>query len=499
MKILIEIASLHVFFYLIYHMLLRKESEYSKQRIYLIAMTLLSVMIPFIELPAPEVIQNVNKVYQVDMPTMTFLASTSSASSGGPTLEETTLMGLAVISFVLLAFIFASIIGVISLYRNSSPKPYGDKYIWINQKVTHSFSFFNWIFSNTINPSIISHELAHVRLGHSYDVLFFQFFRAAFWWLPTSWMVLREAKLIHEYQADSVAVREHNIDEYQQLLISSTLSSMGWGLASSFHDGVLLKRLKAMHLTTKKISNWKISTLGVLVAIITFTFACEELDQDIKAISEDSRQLNFEDLPSQMQTNLKDKSDQLSYLITYIEESDNKSIKEKLAKMEEVDPSLIEMVEVTKLEKGADIYIALKKDAVTYEYLEQKSKAADEVFTLVDEKPSYPGGMTAFYEFIATNLNYPKAASKAGIQGRVFVQFIVDTDGSLTDIKTLKGIGNGCDEEAERVLSIAPKFTPGKHEGKSVKVRMVLPIIYSLDEPTKEDLSNKIIEYKSEK
>ncbi len=130
----------------------------------------------------------------------------------------------------------------------------------------------------------------------------------------------------------------------------------------------------------------------------------------------------------------------------------------------------IEMTQETKIE---DVVV----NTNTEEMPEEK---ADEIFTIVEEQPSPVGGMQAFYDFVSHNLNYPSRATRAGIEGRVFVQFVVEKDGSLTDIKVVKGIGGGCDEEAVRVISTAPKWKPGKQRGRPVRVRMIMPISFKL-------------------
>lgn len=105
----------------------------------------------------------------------------------------------------------------------------------------------------------------------------------------------------------------------------------------------------------------------------------------------------------------------------------------------------------------------------------------EEIFLIVEEAPEPTNGMKAFYEYIGQNLKYPREARFSGIQGRVFLQFVVDTDGSLTDIKVLKGIGMGCDEEAVKVLESYPeKWKPGMQRGKAVKTRLSLPIVFKL-------------------
>lgn len=100
----------------------------------------------------------------------------------------------------------------------------------------------------------------------------------------------------------------------------------------------------------------------------------------------------------------------------------------------------------------------------------------DEIFLVVEESAQPKGGMGAFYKFLAENIKYPKKARKMGIEGRVIVEMVVGKDGSLTDLKVLKGIGGGCDEEAIRVLKTAPKWIPAKQRGRAVRQRMTLPV-----------------------
>lgn len=104
----------------------------------------------------------------------------------------------------------------------------------------------------------------------------------------------------------------------------------------------------------------------------------------------------------------------------------------------------------------------------------------EEVFIIVEGRPKPQGGLQHFYEYISNNIKYPVEAKNAGIEGRVFVEFVVDQKGKLTELKAVKGIGAGCDEEAIRVLSEAPKWIPGMVGEKAGKVRMILPISYKL-------------------
>lgn len=103
----------------------------------------------------------------------------------------------------------------------------------------------------------------------------------------------------------------------------------------------------------------------------------------------------------------------------------------------------------------------------------------EQVFEVVEDQPEPAGGMDAFYEFVGKELRYPEEAKNQGIEGRVFVKFVVDEQGKVSDVKAVKGIGAGCDAEAERVLKLT-KWIPGKQRGHAVKVRMIMPITYKL-------------------
>jgi protein TonB len=102
------------------------------------------------------------------------------------------------------------------------------------------------------------------------------------------------------------------------------------------------------------------------------------------------------------------------------------------------------------------------------------------VFTIVEEMPSFPGGETERNKFLASNIVYPQQATENGIQGTVYVSFVVDSKGNVTDVKVLRGIGGGCDEEALRVVKMMPQWHPGKQNGKQVRVLFNMPIYFKL-------------------
>ncbi len=106
----------------------------------------------------------------------------------------------------------------------------------------------------------------------------------------------------------------------------------------------------------------------------------------------------------------------------------------------------------------------------------------DTPFTTVEVQPSFMGGNSEMYKFLGKNLKYPSTAQRANIQGKVFLSFIVEKDGSITDIETMKGIGFGCDEEAMRVVKLMPKWIAGKQNGRNVRVKFTIPVFFKLDD-----------------
>ena len=183
----------------------------------------------------------------------------------------------------------------------------------------------------------------------------------------------------------------------------------------------------------------------------------------------------------------------------------------------EIDPSLLnrevvldeEMVEITKQEEqkpqpvevpkqttqleivqddveveDIEINAEVDQQEVIEEYVpvevEEEEVVEQEIFQIVEEMPAFPGGEAKLMEYVTKNIKYPQIARETGIQGRVFVGFVVEPDGSVSNVKVLRGIGGGCDEEAMRVVKSMPKWKPGKQRGKAVRVSYMLPVNFKL-------------------
>jgi protein TonB len=148
-------------------------------------------------------------------------------------------------------------------------------------------------------------------------------------------------------------------------------------------------------------------------------------------------------------------------------------------------PEIVEVPDEEEIEEEieVDLDVDITEETVIEEIIVEEApeeEVAEQVFLIVEEPATPPGGYDAFYKYIADNLKYPAQARRMGIEGRVYVQFVVDKDGTLTEVQAVKGIGAGCDEEAVRVIKNAPKWSPPKQRGKPVKQRIVVPIVFQL-------------------
>ncbi len=144
--------------------------------------------------------------------------------------------------------------------------------------------------------------------------------------------------------------------------------------------------------------------------------------------------------------------------------------------------TVLEIVEDDEeVEEVEQIDQEIKEDTKVEVVQRQEEEVEEEqIFTIVEEMPSFPGGEAELFKYLGKNIKYPEMANSAGISGVVYVTFVVDKDGKIKDVKVLRGIGGGCDEEAVRVVKNMPAWKPGKQRGKSVTVQYNLPIRFTL-------------------
>lgn len=151
-------------------------------------------------------------------------------------------------------------------------------------------------------------------------------------------------------------------------------------------------------------------------------------------------------------------------------------------------PKQTTQIEIVKddveVEDKLDINAEVDQTEVIEEYVapevEEEEIQEAEIFMVVEEMPEFPGGVAKLGDYLAQNIKYPQMARESGVQGKVFITFVVEPDGHVSNVKVVRGIGAGCDEEAVRVIKNMPKWKPGKQRGKAVRVSYNVPVNFKL-------------------
>ncbi len=350
-----------------------------------------------------------------------------------------------------------------------------------------TFSFFNYLFwDSSLNLSqkeeqqILLHELAHIKGKHSYDLIFMELQKIIFWFNPIIYLYEKEIRNQHEFIADSKALKHSDTESYISLMVSSLFQSLKLDFTHSFYNQQIKQRIKMLNTekTTKLRGNAKTVLAVALVAMVAVAVACSNA---LTGIEKDQKL-------SEMKVN--QNLTQRELLESYSKEL--QAFGKKYPKLFEGEKA--ELTDVAQLNTSG---IGKKdKERITFlfsqiqDFIKQQNQAriqsqaaktpdANNIYSVVEKSAQPIGGMTEMFRFIGENMNYPQEAKEKGVQGKVYVQFVINTDGSLADIEVVKGIGL-CDAEAIRVVALT-KWEAGEHGGKKVRQRMVMPIIFKLD------------------
>ncbi|HEX6222766.1 MAG TPA: M56 family metallopeptidase [Chryseolinea sp.] len=362
-----------------------------------------------------------------------------------------------------------------------------------------TFSFFNFIvlgqakfLSSEEKQKIIKHEAVHASQFHSFDILLLNLISIFFWVNPFLKSYKKIFVQLHEFEADARAVENRDVNEYCNLLARVALTSAGVKLANHFNNSLTVKRIEMMRTIKKKIKPWKILAAAGIIPLAFFFIACQDqISNEVAKITKESTMAV--DIPAEVQRRYDElllANPEKKFLLMETDADMKPKLDEMKAEFEQLDQSQISHIELITPT------VADSKDVRTFaivEYTDQvdaivdRSKLDDDVFTMVEETATPQGGMPALFEHIGQKLVYPAQARRMGVEGSVFVEFVVQTDGSVSDVRIKKGIGAGCDEAALIVVKTSPKWNPGKNKGVPVKQRLVLPIAFSLGGPPAED------------
>lgn len=366
-----------------------------------------------------------------------------------------------------------SLVGFIRLIRRSTLIEERDRvHILSSPELKNSCSWMRWVLlanEDGSTPSILTHELAHVRLGHSWDKLLCELTCRTLWFLPFAWMLREDLSDVHEFEADR-AVLQTGIDirEYNQLLILKTVRPGLQPVVNAFNQSRIKKRITMMF--KPKSNKWRAAKVLYLLPVMAFALVAFA-----KPISS----------PTPLSLPVSEgSSHQLSASTSTLDftkpSESNVSIKEFYGVLRiDGEPVTLPLsgdwlndinlskVTVTKDEQGNIVQMDLRSKA-----------ANDSIYDVVEVMAGFPGGYAACFEWLRQNIHYPEEAVTKKIQGRVYVQFVVERDGSIVQAKVLKSPDELLSNEALRVVNQMPAWDPAKVGNKTVRSHFILPIIF---------------------
>ena len=467
-------------FYLFYRLLLSRETFHRFNRIALLGILLLSCLLPFVEVSVRRPVE----MYQTMMTWEQWLLLTDLVGTETHAVQVqenvlTWIQGLLLVYlFGILFFMLRNIYSLFGLWvllKSGRREKVSDYVVTVVKAVLivheREISPFSWMRYIVISQKdlhengreILTHELAHIRNRHSWDLfaadicIFFQ------WFNPAAWLLKQELQNIHEYEADETVINE-GVDarQYQLLLIKKAVGTRLYSMANSFNHSKLKKRITMM--LKEKSSPWaRLKYLYVLpvAAIAVTAFARPEVSETVEEISA----VKVNDLMAIVETKVAESSGQLLPVQSVPKDSVNRKSKVAVQQMDELV-----------------VVGYASKDSV---------KDREPVFNVVEQMPSFPGGMEALMQYLAKNMRYPVEAQKNKVQGRVVVGFIVSKDGDIKKAHILRGVDPELDAEAIRVIESMPRWMPGMQRGKAVAVSYTLPVMFRL---TGDALGLKLVE-----
>jgi TonB family protein len=503
---------------LFYHIFLSRETWFRSNRFILLGGTLLSLFLPLF---------NFSWITPGSYTLLSIPEIIITAKSGMPhfNLDEIQIFGTAPYVFpwfkvgMTIYFAGALATGLLLIWRfkrvqawtrRYPMKWFRDLYITLLPEHFSPFSFLGIVYypnpldkSSSQSKMILDHEKVHIRQKHSWDIIFIETVRILFFYNPAVYTIKKQMQINHEYIADNEAVGKEK-RAYSQELIRSQLQVPQFQFIQPFNQSSYLKRRLIMIMKEKTRTAGKLKYLmflPVTAAILWFSACTDESDNTgpASAGNENLKVQSFiiTDSPAGNYAEAILNSD---YADLNTKEKQAKAIAVEMKKTgatdKEVENFMITRIkswtenspgdiESSKVFQSGSLKIEdLVTPAVSKSALMQDD-GEKEVFYKVEEMPAFDGeqggkGLEKFRDWVQLNVKYPDIAKENGISGTVYVNFIIDKEGRLTDVGIVRGVDPSLDDEVERVLQSSPDWKPGKQRGKNVNVKMAIPVKFAL-------------------
>ena len=532
---LLPIAATVAVLWLVYRFLFRNSNRLYFNRFFLLTSMLLALAMPLLGLLSGIEVPQMATLKQ-NMFNGMMLNEVIVTPDGQPVLPEVTVTtdatpsrfsvwqvigGIYLIGVVVMTLLFLIKLGRLVALIIRSPKRKMDGFTAVfTGKEQGSFSFFRYAFfpSENVDSDIMRHEMSHIGHHHSWDILFAEVMMILQWFNPFIYLYKKELQSLHEYQADRDVVAT-GVDKknYMMLILQQCTAVDFSGMSNNFSLILTKKRIKMITKNEKAKGLWwrLLATLPVLaiLMIANTKVTAQEKTTESQRITVEMGQFEIYDddgFPMLLKDTIIYNEDG-SYVKCETSDSDvlDPNTGEPLKKMtittHKADGSPANHMSLHWEIQGDTTLYTAEPFSITEESLGillgglsalEDAPSNDSIYQIVDEMPQYPGGEKAMMEYVAKNVKYPQEAKDKEIQGRVFVSFVIEKDGSVNEVKVLRSIGGGCDEEAVRVVSSMPKWKPGIKDGKPVRVSYMMPLNFKLTEgqpakPSKKADANK--------
>lgn len=460
---LIQVVAASGIFYGYYHFVLRNKRFHKYNRFYLIASCILSLVVPFLNIPlyfsdtqqqSSTLLQTLTVISGSDYEQEVIVRASTHPSINFFTFTNILYFLYLLVAVIALLRIFFSINKIKKIAKNNpSEKIQNIRFINTDEPGT-PFSFFRWLFWNrkielhsAKGEQVFRHELFHIRQVHSLDIFFMELLTVAFWINPFFHLIKKEVKAIHEFLADQFAIHEDTKWEYAEMLLQQALDTKLNLVNPFFHNQI--KRRIAMITTSKKPGHQYFRKLmalpvtAVAVGLFAFTYKSVKIEPD-----------SYRDELSSVVTN------------NNLDGIDNNAI---ISNENEIKLATPPSNEVNTENSKTD---TLPKKSM--------NETENKIFDKVEIDASFPGGNVNWTKYLERSLNAEVPINNKAPKGvyTTVTMFLVDTDGIISDIKPLTTHGFGMEKEAMRVISKGPKWLPAMVNGKPVKSYKKQPITF---------------------
>ena len=485
-------------FYLVYQIILVRDKHFRFNRLYLMSSLLLALLLPLLTFEISTSHRSINSLEgYILLPSAT--VSAAQTESVGFIIEWWHIIGLIYVSGIVF-YATRLLMQILKIFRHlplnySTNDRYQGYKLIPTQGELPTCSFFHFLFwdksaelTKEESAQIFEHELAHIKQWHSLDILIIEMVRVVFWFNPAVHLIKTRITEVHEYLADHYATRSFNKEAYSKLLTLRVFKSLDFALSNNFHKSQVVKRIRMLKSHRSK-SIWL--NLSLLLPAITLLIAVLSCNVSEDMIPLESKSMTSEGIPSNWsKVTTADLGDE--HLSKYLHLKIRLSLNAEAHVLKQTGFIDIEDFRTELIDSGWTVDSYWHENDATYALVAGWKNTLDnplnadsdihdrEIYTVVKNQPKPIGGMTEFYQYISRTMTYPLQARQQGIEGKVFVEFIVDREGSIRDVNVLKGIGAGCDKEAARVVEESPLWIPGIQDGRRVDVKMVLPITFKL-------------------